>query len=424
MDGFEEQGEWWLPGREDDTRPGTLSFDPDTGATLALFGGLLGDDPGTYPRIFGTTGSGAYTLADCFQVRASFPGFDGLGSEHIRVNQVLRGALFDNEPIDATAATFTLRSLVYWLDRTGLSDDRGNFQPPTDPDTPDLTVYGKILPNQIVPMGGGATVTIEHSLRVTGDSTSRTSIDQNFPVRIDLPDKAPIRDLLEVASDVQGLVSIGLSRISSFDKMTFWHPDVVHPHSERSLPLPIEYFVAWSARSSDDPYTTIHPHQMAFTFPDVGGTQGLKRWMQCAALHRAAIGRVMSSRFQPAMFVSDRLLNRCAALEAFDRGLSGAAGSRFKTRINRCSDLAGAPFAEVVGDTHKWSEALRVARDDVAHHLGRDIETTSQLYLADSAYWLFVMCMLRCMNAPEAAWKRLARFNELTWLKPLIQAVV
>jgi hypothetical protein len=72
--------------------------------------------------------------------------------------------------------------------------------------------------------------------------------------------------------------------------------------------------------------------------------------------------------------------------------------------MRRCADLAGEPFANLVGDLSKWLERLRTERDDLAHHLQRTVSASSdQYYLAESAYWLFVVCILRAADAPDAA---------------------
>lgn len=53
-DSFTEQGLFWLPGRQDDEVPGTLSYDPESGAVLKLLG-IFGELQEAFNRAFGGT---------------------------------------------------------------------------------------------------------------------------------------------------------------------------------------------------------------------------------------------------------------------------------------------------------------------------------------------------------------------------------
>jgi hypothetical protein len=66
--------------------------------------------------------------------------------------------------------------------------------------------------------------------------------------------------------------------------------------------------------------------------------------MDAVAVHRSGLGRVAGTLYSNGMFMSDRLLNCAAAVEALDRLRTGYENSRFKTRLNRCAALAGKPF--------------------------------------------------------------------------------
>ena len=135
---------------------------------------------------------------------------------------------------------------------------------------------------------------------------------------------------------------------------------------------------------------------------------------------------MMATRYAKEMFVSDRLLNCSAALEAFDRDSTKTTGSKFKTRLQRCAALAGNPFMELVGDVSRWAEVIRLERDDVAHHFGRRMRTSGSetYYLWLSLYWLYVLCILRDSGAPEEAFNHMQRHGRYQWLIPRIQAVI
>lgn len=79
MEAFEWKGIWWLPSNPDKRIPGTLSFSPEQGATLTLFGSLPspeGDDGSESPKyIHGTQEDGCkVTLYKCLWHRSGSAG--------------------------------------------------------------------------------------------------------------------------------------------------------------------------------------------------------------------------------------------------------------------------------------------------------------------------------------------------------------
>jgi hypothetical protein len=183
--------------------------------------------------------------------------------------------------------------------------------------------------------------------------------------------------------------------------------------------------VVWNTQA-EKPMRRLHEHDLLFTFEHIGGIDGVRRWMDAAARHRGGLGRVMGTRYAKEMFVSDRLLNCSAALEAFDRDSTKNTGSKFKTRLQRCAYLAGTPFTNLVGDVSRWAETIRLERDDVAHHFGRRMRTSGSetYYLWQSLYWLYVICILRDGGAPEEVFDHLQRHGQYKWLIPQIRAVI
>lgn len=226
--------------------------------------------------------------------------------------------------------------------------------------------------------------------------------------------------------DLQSLISIASCRTPEYNFVRFWHPDVERRLGDaRTVPVAIEMFAQWTARSEKPP-RRLHQYDLLFTFEQLGGMEGVGRWMDVAEQHRGGLGRVMGSNYAREMFVSDRLLNCAAGLEAFDRESTGYAASKFKTRLRRCIALAGAPFSSLVRDVGSWAEAVRLERDDVAHHFGRRMASTGSetLYLWRSLYYLFVMCMLRTCGATDDLFAHLQKHAEYRWLLPRIQSAI
>ncbi len=448
-DDFKVQGEWWLPGRADRKVPGILTFSPEDGAELSLIGSLRSmfeegersekdgvvqiamtqaalERSGTYSRLHGDGGGTAYTLQDCLRVRSSNRTFPGQGSETIRVTRILRGAFFEeDEALEATGISFGLTHLVDWIGETGISEewreDGGTLE-----DVPRFRIEAREKPDRCAVLANGGSVYLKHRVGITGDGMSDRALTQDFHWRVDQPGMVSMDDLLDLASDMQDLVSIATHRTAAFESVRFWHPDVFHEMPEGTrMPEAIDLFVLWNTQAGR-PARRLHKHNLLFTFEHLGGIDGVCRWMDAAARHRGGLGRVMGSRYAKEMFVSDRLLNCSAALEAFDREFTKNKGSKLKTRLQRCADLAGNPFTNLVGDVSRWAEAIRLERDDVAHHFGRRIRTSGSeiYYLWETLYWLYVICTLRDSGAPEEVFDHLQRHAQYQWLIPHIQAVI
>ncbi|MFI9774624.1 hypothetical protein ACIHCV_07925 [Streptomyces sp. NPDC051956] len=180
------------------------------------------------------------------------------------------------------------------------------------------------------------------------------------------------------------------------------------------------------ARDTSEKPGIIHPYQMLFTFDDLGGIEGLAGWMEAAERHRSTLGRVMASKYREGLFMEDRIFHRVAAIEAFARDRIGYRGVKLPGALKHCRDLAGNEFVDLVGDVEKWSQVIKSNRDDIGHHYGRrpDQGGAQKYVLAESAYWLFILCMLREAKAPQSVFEKIKNHSEWTWLAPKVQAVV
>jgi hypothetical protein len=89
------------------------------------------------------------------------------------------------------------------------------------------------------------------------------------------------------------------------------------------------------------------------------------------------------------------------------------------TRLKELADLAGHPFEELVGDVSGWCRRAKDERNNVAHHKGSSVHQSGSdvLFTAEAAYWLFVLCILRVMQAPSAAFDHIIRCLGFEWVK-------
>ncbi len=193
------------------------------------------------------------------------------------------------------------------------------------------------------------------------------------------------------------------------------HPAVAHRLvGGKRYRHPIDYIAEWSARDVDPKA----PAHIPFTLKALGGLPAVTRWLQVARKYDHQISQVLATRYRQAL-VSDQLLNRVAALEGFHKLWSAVPrGPTLRERLVSCGELAGVPFFRLVPDVEGWAAAAVAERNDVGHgSRSGTFEASRSFFIADAAYWLFVMCLLREMEAPAVVFDSIVALPRFTWLK-------
>lgn len=413
-------GEWWLPHDPDNALPGVLTFTQEHGGELLLIGSFLSlldlarergvvtsndmEASGNYGRICGSAQGKAYTLEGCFQTAGNrvFGSVANRGTEHeiIHVNSLLRGMWLEpGEEPKAEALDVQILHLPYWVQRGGFGERR-YLSGRTPQGEPDYTLTHSWEPTDEGHLRNGMTLSLDELITPSGDRITSRTLTRDYRVRL-AGDVKHLDDFINPAVAIQQMVSIGVDRAATFESVQLHHPDVFDELRDQRYPRPVEMYAQWLSWEVRAP-AEIRRNDLLFTLDDLGGAQGLARWCDAAAKHRRPLNRVMLPRHRRGRFVDDKVFDHASALEGFDRGRHTDRPD-FMTRIVRCQALAGDVFTEAVGDADRWAETLRKHRDDVAHHLLKEPEDAGLLHwLAESAYYLFVLCMLRAADAPEA----------------------
>ncbi|MFF7563816.1 hypothetical protein ACFZB4_28050 [Streptomyces pseudovenezuelae] len=423
---FEVRGQWWLPDNKGSKVPGTLKNSEMHGAELHLIGALDSriDGDGIYPRIHGLADGKSFTLEDCFR---SF--LRNGEAEKIRVQQIFRGFCYpDNEEPDCDQVTTRPRYLTQWIGNRGV---RSDYIPPDEigdgkNGNPVAILRAILQPKMCATLTSGITVNIHHGVTEKPHTGTEQKIVEWREINLTFPRKVSTSDALAHMSDAQDLISIATGRTAEYDGVRFFHPDVVLNLAGSEYRHRIDLYADWMARDTSQKPGIIDPHEMLFTFDDLGGVKGLAGWMEAAERHRSTLGRVMASRYRTGLFMEDRIFNRVAAIEAFARSRIGYKNVKLPGALEHCRNLAGSEFADLVGDTEKWSQVIKSNRDDIGHHYGRrpDQGGAQKYVLAESAYWLFILCMLREAKAPQTVFESIKKHSEWTFLAPKVQAAV
>lgn len=211
---------------------------------------------------------------------------------------------------------------------------------------------------------------------------------------------------------MQDLLTIAIARPAAFTHVAFRHPDIKVDHGEKTHYPDITLRAQWSVRPATRK-KELRDHNLLFTLGDFGGSSQVAKWMKVAEEHKSTLSRVMSTKYATDRYVGDGFFSCAAALEAYDRE-KHSDRKVYRTRLKRCATYVGTPFKELVGDVDAWAKLMTVNRNTVAHHNdGIADATAEQIVLGESAFWLFVLCLLRDIDAPASLFAKLADHQSL-----------
>jgi ApeA N-terminal domain 1 len=440
------QGRWWLPDSKGHKVFGTLTWDANDGGTLHLqdelrpivwLDNVLANgsvqkyraDAGettqrTYPLIFGWVDHCAYTLLDSFRLSAHEYDMEER-VERVHVNRFLQGAWFDDpDGLRVDRLVIDMRHLTSWVDHSGLAVT----WPQVEGIEADVfaVVTAKTLP-PFTTEQDGVEIRLTQGLSGTGDHVHSVGVTEWWSLRLHKSEIEPLNTFLDIASDFQDLLSIAVGHTAQFEKVVMHHPELP-ALSHAGTPLgnmrqDITYYAPWSNRSA--PREPVKKHDMYFTFDDLGGIDGVRRWLTVAADYRTELGRVMATRYREGMVLEDRIMNVSAALDSFDKHRRGDDNTRYLERISQCIELAGRPFLDLIAqDPARWAKSVKETRNDLAHHLERFRAEGSvgDHILVEQLFWLFTICMLRIAQAPDAVYEAISNHAQIGWLRERAQA--
>lgn len=442
-------GEWWLPEDKEARVPGTLVVDDDGGSKLHLIGALGSEfrgmtpekaddgsvsytvtekslsESGVYDRILGEVGASGFTLDDCFRVHRSGLLFGGRATERISVHRAFGNVHFEQgEALGFTAIVARFHRLPFWVARSGIKEFWDVIEnSDSHVESKSHRLEAQVLDTETFAGVDGATVTLEHEYSFEGDEVTARGFKQDFQFRVKYPNLKDLTELLAQVSALQDLVTIGLGRSAAFSRITLRHPDIVRElqGSEKQWPMPVPMTARWVVQPDEK---NLRSHEVVFTLEDLGSLDVVSAWMLEAQKNRSALSRVMSTRYSESMYSNDSLMNCAAAIEAYDRDKHND-DIYYIERIKRCIAHVGETFATLVWDTDKWAKDVKNNRNTVAHHLATiEGASTEQIMLGRSAFWLFVLCLLKDSGAPQAVFDKIAAHGSFRWLRSQLEPLM
>lgn len=402
----ELDGYFWLPDRPQDEVGGRLTIDASGHASLHLLGSL---PLAAIGRIVGRCKDGYYTLEQCFARGGLHTG--SIQTQDVHVGHVLAGVAYDEgeEPV-FDRLSFSVGGLTEWIQPPDIVGDLDVRRNADGTERPYSLTLPPIAEQSLVLSAGELTLT--HLRGFTGDGLRSRTLTQSMHLSWKLASEASLAEVVDLAGDLQSLISIGTHCDAAYDYLHLYHKSLSHngrPHAVRVIG-------PWLARP-DDNRRDLHPHDMAFTFADIGGIDGICRWLDAAATYRSMVGHVMNTRHVD-MFTDVKLAFRVAALHGLHTVWKGKERNLL-VALTQLADLAGSPFTALTGDPHAWCAKAKNERNNLAHHYQRLIHQTSTdlYYSAEVSYWLFVLCMMRLADLPPTAIDRVTQCPDFEWLR-------
>jgi len=110
---------------------------------------------------------------------------------------------------------------------------------------------------------------------VTGDGIASRTLVRGASFHIDFKEALPLADVIDLASYLQNLVSIGTDQPAVFERFWLWHPAFYRERSDgQHVRTWLEFLAEWRAQPSEHKRPPTE-YDMAFTFTQLGGIDAI-----------------------------------------------------------------------------------------------------------------------------------------------------
>ncbi len=449
------KGVFWLPESPDDLVAGELVIDTDGNATLDLIGSLgglesLGSGGTVFERVLGAAGNKEYTLTTCQETRTSVH-FPGAMQQTLRPRVVFEGAHLLEGDLRFDRCEISIAGLAQWVGRSGATVELKRNDSGTTGATVDFT---SVQPLES-PFSAG-TLSVWFGWTLGGDHVSRTELIQSCTLAARFSEPSELEHVLAVAGAVQDLLAVALGDGCRIDNVSVRSAAATRVLQDGStLQLPLKVFVAYPVSPGA---RAVSAHDFAFRFDDVGGIDGVARWIDVAQKHRSALALLRTTRSPGIPYQELRYLNVLMAAEWFDRAtednfvlpksefkakrraildsvpsdvrswleetLNSANEPRLTRRLERLVEGLGEEGRLLVPDASRWARACSKLRNQLVHSDGTSAASAAAaplLFLARSVHYAVVARLLAEAGAGSTAVKALLQSRDCQWVSSRLE---
>ena len=302
-----------------------------------------------------------------------------------------------------------LRHLDSWIWRTGTVVDFSAAEEGTG--TGKVQITHNPLDKEVAPTAFGELELI-FAYGFNPDPFHTITLTQSAHLGAHFSDSRTIQNILETCTALRNLLTIGVGAPAFVIEATLMRSDLRRDLGDgKTSPIPIGLYIPGLGDPNKAEVKNIHPSQMLFTFDDIGGLEGIARWVRTAGKFKTVIGSLLSHWYLPTIYTDNRFLNIIIAAEALERIRLNQQNINFSKGLEHLACYAGKPFESLVQDVKSWvNEVVRLRVNNLVHRgLHGDIEGPRIFWLSESLYFLVVLCLLRECGVAESTLSKITR---------------
>jgi hypothetical protein len=465
MKPFEDEGMFWLPGKEDEQRAGRLKFDAVEGATLSLMGGFGNiidqfSNQARMIRIHGVAGKRYLTLDGCFITDTTHE-MPGTSRQTYYVNRIITGALFgDGEYLTFDKCSVAFDQLPAWIRRSGVSVSL-QTQTPDISTLPDkITIEFNPLQDEITQIGDEE-LRLSSTWALGGNNITQTYLNQGTYLELKYPAAQPLESILDDVKHLQDLLTLATAAPTVPEEITLWREDIVHelPSGEQR-PQAMEYYAGQLAERVrlDAPQSA---GKVLFQFNDIGGLPTIAQWVKVAREYHTVSGSLLSIRYAAGLYVENRFNNVISAAESFhrlrfpnevmpeekykqyvDEILSDVRKSRQRwlkyklryaneprlwDRLDALVHYAGTAFVALYDEPKSWITVVTESRNRLTHHdkeRAINFQSGDLYFLTESVFALVMLCLLHECDVNEGTFAAIGASSSMRFLHSKLTEII
>ena len=400
MEPLDIDGLFWLVDKPEDKVAGRLRFHPSEGAWVGLIGKFKDFVPsGRNPpvRMNAIAGGRFFALEEChfagFRLEYAGGGQTGLTRHEYQSDLLIAGLHWeDREQLQFKNVLLHLRYLEQWLDQVGAFpagyESRSRSRPLI------VAAFDELGREVVIPCEFGE-LGLTYGRATSGDRFLETMIHHNFFFDLRLAEEYSLDEVLNLCGLLLDMVTLGCDFPSALTDLAMDHPQQASATSVAEK-LPIKLYMRTIGNYAGGPRGGGPPSGMIFTFSDLGGMEGVAKWLEAASRYRIAVGALAGNLYAPSPYVESRFFNACTAAEAFRRIQLGDQNLNLARELPTLAKQAGDVFKELVGDVDKWAKRVVQTRSNVVVHRGLrgGADAHDLVWLTDALHLLVVLCLL------------------------------
>lgn len=416
---FRCKGQWWLPEKPEERVSGTLTYVPQEGASLELIGSFtssLATLTGSFaPEIvLGESDQGLVTLHDCIQTQFTM---GSANSSNFKVRNVLLGYHFSSESDIRFEKLFVrYSSLDEWINRSGF--DRKvlveNVRPPLEK----LNVVYEFPPSVEAALSADCELALcfqANPPTLTHVQKEACIVQQNY-VRLAFASERGLRDCYETLFHLRNFLTLAIS--------TPIYPLELRGHIDVKQPIKISF----EQRYMPEELEPVLPFKMLFTFDDVAAKFELflKNWYSKRISLKTVYELYFGLAYNPHMYVDDRFLNMCRALEAYHKAAINSKRINLRVRLSEIVDICRSVASTFIPDKDAFLKTVMDTRNHLTHPSAKpkaNAVSGNALYFTSEQLRLLVeICLLSEVGFAIGEIGGLFAKND--WHQQLIQSVL